>query len=151
MKSFYFLLLVVTLFFFNSSLDLQQNWEKWKWLSRVQLFATPWTIQPMEFSRPEYWSGSFSLLQGIFPTQSGVSGRQILYQLSYREALTKLRRKSKIPLSPYLIASTIINIIYWNSTFFFLTKDEPTLTLYNHPMLIVFLKVGIFLLLASFT
>ena len=25
--------------------------------SRVQLFATPWTIQSMEFSRPEYWSG----------------------------------------------------------------------------------------------
>ena len=23
----------------------------------VQLFATPWTIQSMEFSRPEYWSG----------------------------------------------------------------------------------------------
>ena len=30
---------------------------KWKSLSRVQFFATPWTIQPMEFSRPEYWSG----------------------------------------------------------------------------------------------
>ena len=31
---------------------------KWKWelLSRVQLFATPRTIQSMEFSRPEYWS-----------------------------------------------------------------------------------------------
>ena len=23
----------------------------------VQLFATPWTIQSMEFSRSEYWSG----------------------------------------------------------------------------------------------
>ena len=23
----------------------------------VQLFETPWTIQFMEFSRPEYWSG----------------------------------------------------------------------------------------------
>ena len=29
----------------------------WKLLSRVQFFATPWTIQSMEFSRPEYWSG----------------------------------------------------------------------------------------------
>ena len=29
---------------------------KWKLLSRVRLFATPWT-QSMEFSRPEYWSG----------------------------------------------------------------------------------------------
>ena len=31
--------------------------EKWKSLSCVQLFVTPWTIQSMEFSRPEYWSG----------------------------------------------------------------------------------------------
>ena len=30
---------------------------KWKSLSRVWLFETPWTIQPMEFSRSEYWSG----------------------------------------------------------------------------------------------
>ena len=30
---------------------------KWKLLSHVQLFATPWTIQSMKFSRPEYWSG----------------------------------------------------------------------------------------------
>ena len=29
---------------------------KWKSLSSVQLFITPWTIQFMEFSRPEYWS-----------------------------------------------------------------------------------------------
>ena len=24
---------------------------------RVELFATPWTLQSMEFSRLEYWSG----------------------------------------------------------------------------------------------
>ena len=32
---------------------------KWKWksLSCVGLFATLWTIQSMEFSRPDYWSG----------------------------------------------------------------------------------------------
>ena len=29
---------------------------KWWSLSRVWLFATPWTIQSVEFSRPEYWS-----------------------------------------------------------------------------------------------
>ena len=29
----------------------------WKSLSHVWLFATPWTIQSMEFSRPEYWNG----------------------------------------------------------------------------------------------
>ena len=36
------------------------NWHliKWKWKSliHVWLFATPWTIQPLEFSRPEFWS-----------------------------------------------------------------------------------------------
>ena len=32
------------------------NWN-WKLLSSVWLFANPWTIQSMEFSRPEYWSG----------------------------------------------------------------------------------------------
>ena len=61
---------------------------KWKSLSHVQLFVNPWTIQSMEFSRPEYWSGSPSLLQGIFPIQGSNPGlphcRQILYQLSYK-------------------------------------------------------------------
>ena len=32
-------------------------WRKWKSLSCVRLFATPWTLQSMEFSRPEHWSG----------------------------------------------------------------------------------------------
>ena len=39
---------------------VRHNWvTKWKWklLSPVRLFVTPWTIQSMEFSRPEYWSG----------------------------------------------------------------------------------------------
>ena len=49
----------------------------------------PWTIQSVEFSRPEYWSvGSLSLLQGIFPTQGSSPGlpycRWILYQLSHK-------------------------------------------------------------------
>ena len=30
---------------------------KWKSLSSVQLFETPWSIQSLEFSRPESWSG----------------------------------------------------------------------------------------------
>ena len=32
---------------------------KWKWksLSCVRPFATPWSIQPMEFSRSECWTG----------------------------------------------------------------------------------------------
>ena len=39
----------------------RKDWDLWKWkwrlLSYVWLFETPWTIQSMEFSRPEYWSG----------------------------------------------------------------------------------------------
>ena len=42
---------------------------KWKSLSRVQLFATPRTIQSMEFSRPEYWSGEPFPSPGDLPTQ----------------------------------------------------------------------------------
>ena len=38
---------------------LQGRPRKWKWksLSRVWLFSAPWTMQSMEFSRLEYWSG----------------------------------------------------------------------------------------------
>ena len=43
---------------------------KWKSLSHIQFFATPWTIQSMKSSRPEYAEvGSLSLLQGIFPNR----------------------------------------------------------------------------------
>ena len=46
----------------NTELSYQEilwvRWvSEWKSLSRVQLFATPWTMQSMELSRPEYWSG----------------------------------------------------------------------------------------------
>ena len=30
--------------------------ETWKLLTHAGFFATPWTIQSMEFSRPEYWN-----------------------------------------------------------------------------------------------
>ena len=31
------------------------------------LFATPWTIHSMEFSRPEYWSGQTFSSAGVLP------------------------------------------------------------------------------------
>ena len=36
-----------------------KNYKTWNWksLSHVWLFATPWTLQSLEFSRLEYWSG----------------------------------------------------------------------------------------------
>ena len=70
-----------------------------KLLSCVQLFATPYTIQPMQFSRSEYWSarvGCHALLQEIFPTQRLNPGlwycRWILYQLSYQGSPRILER-----------------------------------------------------------
>ena len=50
-----------------------------KLLSRVRLFATPWTVayqapQSVEFSRQECWNGLSILLQGIFPTRGSNPG-----------------------------------------------------------------------------
>ena len=53
-----------------------------------RLFATPWTIQSMEFSWQNTGLGSLSLLQGIFPTQGSnpdlLHSRRILYQLNHK-------------------------------------------------------------------
>ena len=58
-----------------------RRFRKWKLLSRVRLFVTPWTIQNSAV-------GSLSLLQGVFPTQGLNPGlphcRWILYQLSHK-------------------------------------------------------------------
>ena len=50
------------------------NKRKCKLLSHVRLFATPWTIQSMEFSRPEYWSGKPFPSPGDLP-KSGIESR----------------------------------------------------------------------------
>ena len=66
---------------------------KVKLLSRVLLFAIPWTVachapSPKGLSRQEYWLGCHFLLQGIFLTQGSNPGllpcRQILYCLSHQ-------------------------------------------------------------------
>ena len=76
----------------NQDCDALCVW-KWRLLSHVWLFATSSTSACkaslfMEFSRPEYWMGSCSLLQRIFPTQGLNPGlphcRWILYRLSYQ-------------------------------------------------------------------
>ena len=63
-----------------------QYTKKWKSLSRVWLYNP--MDQSMEFPRSEYWSGSLSLPQGIFPTQGLNLGLphcgQILYQKSHK-------------------------------------------------------------------
>ena len=54
-------------FFTRWTIREAQKW-KWKSLSHVQLFATPWTIQSIEFSRPDYWSGQPFLSPGDLPS-----------------------------------------------------------------------------------
>ena len=39
-------------------------------LNRVRLFGTPWTTQPMEFSRPEYWV-AFPFSRGFSQPRDG--------------------------------------------------------------------------------
>ena len=63
--------------------------EKWKLLSCVWLFATPWDLySPWNSPGWNTGVGSLSLLQGIFPTQGLNPGlphcRWILYQLSHK-------------------------------------------------------------------
>ena len=52
--------------------------------------------QVMEFSRPEYWSGCLSLLQGTFPTQGSNPGlshcNQFLYHLGHKGSPRILER-----------------------------------------------------------
>ena len=60
---------------------------KWKSLSRVGLFVTPWT-SPWNSPGQNTGVGSLSLLQGIFPTQGSNPGLLhcgwILYHLSHK-------------------------------------------------------------------
>ena len=64
--------------------------EMWKPLSHVWHFETPWAIQSMELSRPEYWSGWLFPSPGDLPNP-GIETRSptlqaILYRRVSREA-----------------------------------------------------------------
>ena len=73
--------------YFLDKIILEFDISMWKWksLSPVQLFVTPWT-----WNSPGQNTGvgTCSLLQGIFPTQGSNPGPQhcswILYQLSHQ-------------------------------------------------------------------
>ena len=73
--------------FFTTWEAFLSTW-KWRLLSRVQPFATPWTMLSMEFSRPDTGVGSLSFFQGIFPAQASNLGLPhcgwILDQLSHK-------------------------------------------------------------------
>ena len=63
-------------------LGLQNHcrWWLWKSLSHVQLFAAPWTIWSMEFSRPEYWSEQPFPFPGHLPNP-GIEARSPVLQV----------------------------------------------------------------------
>ena len=42
---------------FNEANVTYTSAENWNWKLLSYVFATPWTVQSMEFSRPEYWNG----------------------------------------------------------------------------------------------
>ena len=80
-----------------------------KSLSRVWLFATPWTIySPWNSPGRNTGVGSLSLLQGIFPTQGLNPGlphcRRILYQLSHQGSL-------------FVIISSVFMYIPWATSY----------------------------------
>ena len=97
---------------------------KWKWrlISPVQFFATPWTIAhhwaplSMEFSTQEYWSRCHFLLQGFFPTQGLNLGplhcRHILYHLNHcrRGDMVQTNRKKNthMEVNIYMVPSILL-------------------------------------------
>ena len=70
---------------------------KWRLLSHVRLFVYPWTIQSMEFSRPEYWSGQPFPSPGDLPNP-GIELRSPTLQAdsSPSEPRGKLQRKESL-------------------------------------------------------
>ena len=73
---------------------------KWKWLSRVRLFETPRTIQSMEFSRAEYWSGEPFPSPGDLP-DPGIEPRSpaLHYACVHVKRFWKMRFETKRLLS----------------------------------------------------
>ena len=78
-------------------------WSEVKWLSRVWLFVTPWTVAtrllPWDFPGKSTGVGCHFLLQRIFPIQGLNPGlphyRQTLYHLSHQVSALLLSHKKK--------------------------------------------------------
>ena len=74
----------------HQKLKTKRTMWKWKWLSHVQIFVTPWLYSPWNSPGQNTRMGSLFHLQGIAPTQGSNPGlphcRQILYQLSHKRS-----------------------------------------------------------------
>jgi len=83
---------------------------KWKSLSRVQLFVTPWTIQSMEFSRPGYWGGLPFPSPGDLPNAGIELGSPALQADSLPAELTReAHHKSTHIFGVWVIVSLLIS------------------------------------------
>ena len=76
------------------NLTLCPNTWKWKSLRLFQLFVTPWTIQSMEFSRPEYWSRQPFLSPGDHLPSPGIEPRSPALQVDSLPAESQRKPKS---------------------------------------------------------
>ena len=101
-----------------SSEHAHTNW-KWKVLSHVRLFATPWTIQAMKFSRPEYWNGEPFPSPGDLP-KSGTEPRSPSLQAnslpaepqgSHTHSRQILKKCFEIKLKTHCCITCIIDLI----------------------------------------
>ena len=110
---------------------------KWKSFSHVWLLLTPWTIQSLEFSRPEFWSGSHSLLQGIFPTQGLNPGlphcRRILYQLSHQGSPSHVSKSMK---KVWILLFCVSFSVYTSQDWLLPTLPSPPLLIICVPHLV---------------
>ena len=97
------------------------EWSEWKLLSCVWLFATPWTIQFMEFSRPEYWGGWPFPSPGCLPN-SGIKPRSPTLQADSSPA--------EPPGKPYTLLSTwqmlthLIPVTQWSKDSYLHFSDK---------------------------
>ena len=84
----------------------------------VGLFATPWTIQSIEFSRPEYWSGSCSLLLGIFPAQrsnqvSLIAGGFFTSWTTREAQFWTIDNQIRKKMSPFVLSHQPVPFLLW--------------------------------------
>ena len=103
-----------------------------KSLSRVQLFATPWTVAhqappSMEFSRQEYWSGLPFPSAGDLPDPGIKSGSPAFQADSLlSEPPGKPREETQDMLFPQVLELTLIRKRNHSSLHIIFTKFSPT-------------------------
>ena len=98
--------------------------------SRVWLFTTPWTIQSMEFSRPEYWSG-FSSVQWLsrvwlFVTP-WIAARQASLSITNSQSSLRFRSIESMMPSSHLILCRPLLLLPSNPPSIRVFSNESTL------------------------